>query len=80
MAFRSHLTPGWSLSQGNKKTVFTTAWPQGLPARSQWGLEKGASALEAQEAVTGAHGLFGLSRTGLPQFAHRLAAERRSLC
>lgn len=41
VAFLSHLTPGWSLSQGNKKTLFATACPQGLPVRSQWGLETG---------------------------------------
>lgn len=75
MAFLSHLTPGWSLSQGNKKTVFTTAWSQGLPVRSQWGPEQGASALEAQEAVTDAHGL---PRTGLPQSEHRKKGSRLS--
>lgn len=66
MAFQSHLTPGWSLSQGNRKIVFTTAWAPRPPSKITMGTGKGAPAQEAQETVTGAHCLFLLSRMDLP--------------
>lgn len=64
MAFQGHLTPGWSPSQGNRKTVFIyhSLAPR-PPSKITMEPGKGAPAQEAQETVTGAYCLILLSRT-----------------